>query len=416
MLSGKGNFMHMNIQRMIARFDFISMLMAVVICIAINQPAVSRAEDTAASSPYSIGLNFFLNGEYSQAIATLSAGTTPGAAWLNERLVVIPETAQDEAAAAACLLGDLYALGLGTPRDMAAAGKWWFPPEKKHDELLAAAEKGDISAQTELGDLYLALPCAVNIDPDHVDTTSSNRPLVGKLAFEWYAKAAAGGSGGAAIKAAKLVETNFHRTPLEQRSIQQLYRIAADSGLPEGQYRYGLSLRDAKEYAEGLRWIRMAEAQGYAPAKKYLEEGRARELRDGGGFEMVVVLAGMIACLLAVFLLRKKKPLRDYLTRRTAVKAVLYIAMLGFSLASIAMTPELSRLFDRIFFYIMRARIYLPDSVADNVYIFVTAIFLALIALILVVAQFKDIFFRSMIRALDTEPESAKPPEDKKPD
>lgn len=387
----------------------------------------ARAEEATLESFHARGFSAFFSGDYAAAIpllekAVLMAPPGPPGPDLPVPTIcdaadvcrqVIPPRAL--ATGASCLLGDLHALGMGTPRDIRAAAGWWLLGLEKHDALLMAAEKGDVLAQTELGDLYLSGPCRMNVDPARRDTLHSERVLVREEALVWYAKAGKAGHAPAALKAGKLV--NHFMFPLRDRQeALEWYRMAATAGIPEGQHLYGLALRREGRYAEGLRWIRKAEAQGYAPAKKYLDVGRTNEIHTTGSFEMIFVLLLMAAAAVSVFLVRKKKPLRAYMTRRNFVKAFLYVALVAVTFETIVATPALSRAFDRIFLFIMRSRAYMPDAVADNMYLFAFMVILALVVFVWLVSRVKVVFFSALLRRMNTEPDRKKDPGGGKPD
>jgi hypothetical protein len=320
-----------------------------------------------------------------------------------------PVTAQENAAAASCLLGGFYALGLGTAKDMRAAAKWWYLPLAEYNRLLAAAGKGDIAAQVALGDLYMNSPCVMQIDADDNTAINNSGSLRRKMAEEWYDKAARAGDGQAAVKFAKLLNFGYDPKPPARDMAMEWFRKAAELGVAEGQYEYGLQLRRNGERREGLTWLRKAEAQGYAPAIKYLQEGRTNELHSDGRYEGVTVLLFMAALFCTVFMIRKKKPLADYMTWRLLTPVVSCIAVFALTIYCISQTPLLSRLFDRMFLLLMKSRAYMPDAVADNMYLFMTLFLIMLVAFVILLVVLVTVLVQLMDRALST-PGKPKPP------
>lgn len=374
-----------------------------MICLLPLAPA-SAAPKKTATAHYAAGMDFYFKGDFKRALGPLkkAAAQRPGVYPEKKAEIILcepmsrcteapppppptdAEKAAENAAEASCLLGDFYALGLETDVDMRAAVKWWYLPVAEYDRLLPAARKGDNAAQVALGDLFQSGPCLMHIEPDDNTKIMNTAALPRRIAQDWYTAAARAGDGQAAVKLGKILNFGYSPPSLDRDLATVWFKMAAEQGIAEGQYQYGLQLRRSGDRREGLDWLRKAEAQEYAPAIKYLEEGRTNEINSDGKYEGVVSLLSLVCAAFAVFMIRKKKPLGAYMTWRTLGKGVACIAVFALALFAISQTPFLSRLLDRMFLLLMKSRAYMPDALADNMYLF-TALFAVMLVAFVVV-------------------------------
>ncbi|HLX11942.1 MAG TPA: hypothetical protein VKS81_03935, partial [Bacteroidota bacterium] len=126
--------------------------------------------------------------------------------------------------------------------------------------LVEKANSGDPTAEHTLGLFYL-------FGKDFTADTI-------KAAY-WIAKAAAHNVIPARYNLA-ILQNNGWGVPWNPFEAYKNFRYAADHGMPEGEYVYGLLLTDnlttSRDYAEAYKWIKKANADDFAPAKEVLDE------------------------------------------------------------------------------------------------------------------------------------------------
>lgn len=112
--------------------------------------------------------------------------------------------------------------------------------------LRRAAEEGLLRAQLDLGGIYYA--GGHGLEPD------------ARLAYDWFTKAAAQGSKEAEVFLG-LLHYDGRLGQKDAESAMKHWRIAAEAGIAEGQYRLGrLLAQDEKSRQEGVDWLVKASA------------------------------------------------------------------------------------------------------------------------------------------------------------
>jgi TPR repeat protein len=143
------------------------------------------------------------------------------------------------------ILGNLYAFGSGTSRDLAKAAKW-------HRK---AAEQGLATAQLRLGLDYLN---GIGVKADPIEGT------------KWLHRSADQGSSEAEFELARSYAEGkgVGENPVEAA---RWYRRAADQHFAPAQFALGNCYFDgygvSKDTTAGLGWMKQAAEQGYAPAE-----------------------------------------------------------------------------------------------------------------------------------------------------
>lgn len=133
-------------------------------------------------------------------------------------------------------LGLLYDEGLGIKKDPAEAAKWYR----------LAADQGDAAAQNNLAFMYVR---GISVEQDYVQ------------AAHWYRKAADQGAAEAQYNLAHLY-VEGRGVPQDIKEAADLYRKAAEQGDPDAQNRLGLLYVNgegvAQDRVEGYKWIALA--------------------------------------------------------------------------------------------------------------------------------------------------------------
>lgn len=202
-----------------------------------------------------------------------------GASALPEAVRLLEQAVAAGAVNARYRLGRLLYEGDGIPRDLArgiamleeaaardnpsalvylgyqiATGGEGLPHDDRRafDYTLRAAEMGLDFAENELGRYF---ENGVGVAKD-----------IGKAAF-WYRRAFEQGEPNAAYNLAMLARDG-HVPDITSRDLREMFRYAAEAGIPAAQGQYGLALRQGlggpRDVAASLRWLRMAAEGGDA--------------------------------------------------------------------------------------------------------------------------------------------------------
>ena len=144
-----------------------------------------------------------------------------------------------------------------TPQEMYARAQELLRPNVEHhasdfagalEYLKKAAEGGLLQAQTDLAALYLEGGKGVEKNP--------------ALAYEWFAKAAAAGSKEAHVFLG-ILEYEGRGAAKDLPGAVAHWRIAAESGIADAQYRLGMALvQKADSMQEGVEWLQKAARPG----------------------------------------------------------------------------------------------------------------------------------------------------------
>ena len=149
-----------------------------------------------------------------------------------------------------------------TPQEMYNRVRELLLPNAEHDAsdfsqamewLQRAAEAGHLQAQTDLGGIYLEGGKG-DVKPN------------GKLAYEWFSRAAAQGSKEALYYMGLILDAGLD-VPADKQKALLLWHEAAEAGVAEAQLRLGLALGRAEQpeaVHQGLRWLSRA-VQAKAP-------------------------------------------------------------------------------------------------------------------------------------------------------
>lgn len=193
---------------------------------------------------------------------------------------------QNEPFAQWCL-GHLYEKGQGVPQDFMQAVLWYRQ----------SAENGNSIGQASLGWLFIN---GMGVPKDYVQAAGWCRKsaeqgngvglwLLGDLychglgvpkdydgAIRWYRKAAEQGIGMAQHNLGCMYFQGWG-VPQDYAEAAKLFRQGMAQGIPDSAYSYGLILLSgghgvSADSEEGLRLVRLAAGQGYAPAKKLLAD------------------------------------------------------------------------------------------------------------------------------------------------
>ncbi len=142
-------------------------------------------------------------------------------------------------------LGLAYATGLGVPRDDAEAARWYR----------RAAEQGHAAAQDALGWAH---------------TIGQGVPKDEAEAVRWYRRAAEQGHAKAQFDLGSAASQGFG-VPKDDAEAARCYRKAAEQGYDRAQHTLGLAYANGlgvpKDEAEAVRWYREAAEQGHAKAQ-----------------------------------------------------------------------------------------------------------------------------------------------------
>lgn len=156
-------------------------------------------------------------------------------------LKMFHEAAESGQPAAAAFLGDIYEKGDGVEKNQAEALKWY----------LLAADKGDVSAQFDLGRLY-------SVQKNYTE------------AVKWYGKAAEKGNAAAQVNLGNMY-ANGEGVPQDYRQAVKWYRKAAEQGQALAQFNLGASYLKGegvmKDNLEAAKWFQLAAMQGHASAQ-----------------------------------------------------------------------------------------------------------------------------------------------------
>lgn len=126
------------------------------------------------------------------------------------------------------------------------------------EEVRAAAEKGDVEAQTKLG---VAYSTGIHVEVDK------------KKAAEWYKKAA---DQGYATGQWNLAFMYIRGEGVEQddKKARKLFSLAAEQGFAPAEYDLGMmhlyGMGGKRDRTTALKWIRKASDQGYTEAVAFL--------------------------------------------------------------------------------------------------------------------------------------------------
>ncbi len=129
-------------------------------------------------------------------------------------------------------------------------------------ELLASAEKGDVDAQRELGDMY-------------ADGKGVREDW--PLARKWYRRAAEQGDADAQCRLADRYLFVMQGEKSDKPEAVKWYRKAADQGHAEAQFALGLCYEKEnggwgvpRDMTEAMKWFHKSAAQGYEDAENRL--------------------------------------------------------------------------------------------------------------------------------------------------
>lgn len=146
-----------------------------------------------------------------------------------------------------------------TPQEMYDRARALMQPNVEHDAsdaagamhwLCRAAEAGHVQAQTDLGGIYLSGSRDGKVKPDYAQ------------AFRWFSAAAGQGSK-EAHHFLGLLCYDGNGTPKDEAAALAHWRISAEAGVAESQFRLGrLLARHAETAAEGIELLRRAVREG----------------------------------------------------------------------------------------------------------------------------------------------------------
>jgi uncharacterized protein len=149
-------------------------------------------------------------------------------------------------------------VGCAAPPDGGTAFALREGPSSAVRQLLSLADKGDPTAQFELGVMY------------------SNRqgvPTDYAQAFKWFQMAADQGNAQAQYHLAAMYEEGLG-VPQDFKLAVKWYKMAAEQGYAPAQYNLGAMYDDGRAIAEddkqALKWYRRSARQGFAPAQHNL--------------------------------------------------------------------------------------------------------------------------------------------------
>ena len=170
-----------------------------------------------------------------------------------EIVAVLEKSAEQGFAEAQVMLGKIYQFGRrGIPKDLKTARMWY--------EMAAA--KGANEAMTQLNMIYQQVGDA------------NTKTVMTDENIEWLELGAKQGNAEAALMLGKMAETGRKNVPQDFKRAAELYGMAADAGLAEGEAALG------KLYANGegvpqdsekaVFWLTKAAEQGYVEAQRKL--------------------------------------------------------------------------------------------------------------------------------------------------
>jgi len=168
-----------------------------------------------------------------------------------EALSLAKEAATRKCQDAQYLLGEIYALGLGVPKNDSLAFQWY----------LKAAKKKHIEALYCVGIMY-----------DKGRGVKSSL----KEAKKWYLKAAKKGHAKAQLRLGDILHLlSFGSKDKDRAKAREWYRKAAEQSLAEAQFKLGkmyhcFSISKDCDKVEAAKWFRLSAAQGYGDAQYYM--------------------------------------------------------------------------------------------------------------------------------------------------
>ena len=158
-------------------------------------------------------------------------------------------------------LGWIYDNGEGIPQDYVEAAKWYQ----------MAAEQGNALAQYMLGEMYLTGKGVLQDDDEAFKWYRMAAEQEDVEALKWFRMAAEQGDTSAQYNLGRIYD-NGEGVPQDYVEAVKWYRMAAERGHIWAQDWLGWIYKDGREgvpqdYAEAVKWYRMAAEQGHASAQ-----------------------------------------------------------------------------------------------------------------------------------------------------